>query len=72
MKPFARILIVVAAAVMSIIGCSTGTIVVRGEGLDASALPAEVRSDYAVFAQRCSKCHSLTRPLNSDIDDDDY
>ncbi len=35
-------------------------------------MPADVRADYAVFALRCSKCHSLARPLNSGIDDDEY
>jgi hypothetical protein len=44
----------------------------RSEGLDPSTLPSDVRADYSVFAQRCSKCHSLARPLNSGIDDDDY
>jgi len=44
----------------------------RGEGLDADKLPPEVRPDYALFAQRCSKCHSLARPLQSGIDDDDF
>ena len=29
-------------------------------------------ADYALFALRCSKCHSLARPLNSGIDRDDY
>jgi hypothetical protein len=32
----------------------------------------EARSDFALFAIRCSKCHSLARPLNSGIDDDYY
>jgi hypothetical protein len=44
----------------------------RYEGLDPSTMPAEVRADYAVFAQRCSKCHSLARPLNSGITDEGY
>ena len=35
-------------------------------------MPEEVRSDYALFAQRCSKCHSLSRPLQSGITDDRY
>lgn len=34
--------------------------------------PAGVRADYTVFAQRCSKCHSLARPLESGIDSDEY
>jgi hypothetical protein len=33
-------------------------------------MPAEVRDDYALFALRCSKCHSLSRPLQSGITDD--
>lgn len=44
----------------------------KGDGLDPSALPPEVRGDYAVFAQRCSKCHALSRALESGIDDDAF
>jgi hypothetical protein len=50
------------------IGCASW---VR-EGLDPATMPVEVRDDYALFAQRCSKCHSLARPLTSGIDDDRY
>jgi hypothetical protein len=32
----------------------------------------EARADFDTFALRCSKCHSLARPLNSGIDDDEY
>jgi hypothetical protein len=45
---------------------------VRSDGLDPSTLPETVRADYALFAQRCSKCHSLARPLDANIDDDRY
>ncbi|MGO8996419.1 MAG: hypothetical protein ACLQVI_24150 [Polyangiaceae bacterium] len=44
----------------------------RSESIDPTTLPQEVRADYELFAQRCSKCHSLSRPLNSGIVDDDY
>jgi len=50
------------------VACHTGT----AEGVDMSAQPANVRADYEVFAQRCSKCHSLSRPLESGITDDAY
>ena len=40
--------------------------------MDTAKLPPDLRADYAVFAQRCSKCHSLARPLTSGIDDDEY
>lgn len=39
---------------------------------EAVALPPSQYADYLVFAQRCSKCHSLARPLNSGIDSDEY
>jgi hypothetical protein len=42
------------------------------EGLDPATMPEAVRPDYALFAQRCSKCHSLARPLTSGIDEDSY
>jgi hypothetical protein len=44
----------------------------RNEGLDAAALPVDVRPSYELFAQRCSKCHSLSRPLESGITDDAF
>ena len=43
----------------------------RGEGLDASKLPENIRADYDVFAHKCSKCHSLARPLSANITDDE-
>jgi hypothetical protein len=43
----------------------------RGEGLDTTRMPENIRPDYAVFANRCSKCHSLARPLTSNITDDE-
>ena len=42
------------------------------EGLDIAQLPEVVRPDYQLFARRCSKCHSLARPLNSGISDENY
>ena len=44
----------------------------RSEGLDASAVAPEERADYALYAERCSKCHSLARSLNSGITDDGF
>jgi predicted small secreted protein len=41
------------------------------DGLDVAQLPEAVRPDYQLFARRCSKCHSLARPLGSGITDDE-
>lgn len=53
-------------------GCRTSSTQREAEGADTTSMPPEIRADYEVFALRCSKCHSLSRPLNSGIDDDNY
>jgi hypothetical protein len=42
----------------------------RSDSTYATQLPGDVRASYGVFEQRCSKCHSLARALDSGIDDD--
>jgi hypothetical protein len=54
----------------AVAGCSGW--LARSEGLDPATVPESVRADYDLFALRCSKCHSLARPLSSGIDDDGY
>jgi len=65
---------VVLCVLLCAFGVSTGCAgwLARSEGLDPSTVPETVRPDYDLFAIRCSKCHSLARPLSSGIDDDDY
>jgi hypothetical protein len=55
----------IAAAALFAGGCASG------DGYDVARIPDALRADYALFSQRCSKCHSLARPLSSGIDDDD-
>jgi hypothetical protein len=68
-----RIAPVVGALVvaMTLLACGTGMLE-RGEGVDLQSVPPDLRGDYALFAQRCSKCHSLARPLNSGITNDEF
>lgn len=62
-----RFLVAVAAATLlsTIAGCQ------HGEGLDPTKIPDNMRADYDVFAHKCSKCHSLARPLSANITDDE-
>ncbi|HEX3775503.1 MAG TPA: hypothetical protein VHV51_13620 [Polyangiaceae bacterium] len=66
MSKFFYLGLLCAAFVVAAFGCTST------REVDVASLPPDVRADYAVFAQRCSKCHSLARPLNSGIDNDDY
>jgi hypothetical protein len=40
--------------------------------IDISAYPEEMRQTYALFARRCSKCHTLARPINSSMRGDEW
>lgn len=57
------------AALIAMLGCGPTH---GSDEVDTAKLPDDLRADYSVFAQRCSKCHSLARPLTSGIDDDEY
>ena len=40
--------------------------------IDVSAYPAEQQQKYALFTQKCSKCHTLARPINSTLQVDQW
>jgi hypothetical protein len=44
-----------------------GTYTERSAGWLMSPYPAAIQQDYAVFTQKCSQCHKLSRPINSDF-----
>lgn len=60
---------VVFLAVAVLLGCAAYQ---RGEGLDVATVPAPLRDDYELFARRCSRCHSLSRPLNARINSEEH
>jgi len=44
----------------------------RGDTLDVSTYPPDMQRAYEVFAVHCSRCHTLARPLNARIDDEQH
>ena len=61
------LVVFVAALCWALAGCASD----RADERSFATRP-DTQADYKLFAVRCSKCHSLARPLNSGIDDDDY
>jgi hypothetical protein len=37
------------------------------ESIDISSYPPEIQEIYPLFQSKCSKCHSLARPINATI-----
>ncbi len=35
--------------------------------VDVSRYPSEIQKDYKVFSMKCTLCHTLARPINSDF-----
>ncbi len=35
--------------------------------IDVSTFPPEMQEAYKLFAQKCSRCHTLARPINTDM-----
>ena len=71
-RTWACALVTTMSVIATLASCATTPQRLRasGDGLDVSSLPEEHRADYELFAQRCSKCHSLARPLdNGHIED---
>jgi hypothetical protein len=60
-----------ACAFVAMNACHARTTDAGADAVEPSAVASASREDYALFAQRCSKCHSLARPLDSGITDDD-
>jgi len=56
--------------------CAGGHRARRPDGLDVSSYPEPIQEAYDVFEFRCSRCHTLARPLNAQVTDvshwDDY
>ena len=65
---------VVSLAMFGLVGATSACRMdnAHAEGVDVSSYPPEVRDDYALFTVRCSKCHALSRALQSGITDDAY
>lgn len=66
--------LLVVAATLGTTSCAPRPSGVRslGEGLDPTSLPANIQPAYELFAQRCSKCHSLSRALDNGHVEDQF
>ncbi|MEO1228564.1 MAG: c-type cytochrome [Myxococcota bacterium] len=56
-------------------GCGLGGSQNRRDGWSEariSQMPEELRQGYDVFASRCSRCHTLSRPLGAGITDPEH
>jgi hypothetical protein len=42
------------------------------ETVDVAAFPDDIKDAYKTFSTKCSKCHTLARPINTDMTADSW
>jgi mono/diheme cytochrome c family protein len=69
MKTTFQLAVLALAAMTVIVVAQTSNVVLpqdKGpDKLDVSGSPAEMQQAYKLFSTKCSKCHTLARPLNT-------
>ena len=40
--------------------------------IDVSSYPRKMRQSYKIFAGKCSRCHTLARPINSNFSAEEW
>jgi hypothetical protein len=61
-----------AALAVLLPSCAGTSSVRHGDRIDVSKYPNDIQEAYKVFAVRCSRCHTLARPLNARIRDPEH
>jgi hypothetical protein len=61
--------VAVLGVVLCLLSCAGSSSIRHGDTLDVSRYPDDIQAAYKVFAVRCSRCHTLARPLNAGIRD---
>lgn len=62
---FALLLLLVLAAACATLGGNGGL-----SREEIAALPPDIAESYQLFSHRCSRCHTLSRPLSAQVEDE--
>ena len=73
MKRLIQIMILLAP--LSLVSQTSNVVLPQDSGpktIDVSAYPAEQQAAYKVFTTKCSKCHTIARPMNTMMTRDEW
>jgi cytochrome c5 len=73
MKKLIQIMIVLAP--LALVAQTSNVVLPQDKGpdkIDVSAYPAAQQAAYKVFSTKCSKCHTIARPLNTMMKPDEW
>ena len=77
MEKTSRMMLLLALAGISILLTAQTSHVVLpqdkgSDKIDVSIYPEEMRSAYKVFTSKCSKCHTIARPINTTMSREEW
>ncbi len=67
-KTFQTIILALAGLPLLLLAQSSNITLPQDKGpdkIDVSGYPAEMQKSYKLFASKCSKCHTIARPINT-------
>jgi len=67
--------IMMLLAPLSLVSQTSNVVLPQDKGpdkIDVSAYPAEQQGAYKVFSTKCSKCHTIARPINTMMKRDEW
>jgi len=73
MKRLIQIMMLLAP--LSLVSQTSNVVLPQDKGpdkIDVSAYPAEQQGAYKVFSTKCSKCHTIARPINTMMKRDEW
>jgi hypothetical protein len=74
-KTFQAMLLGLAAIGFALMAQESNVVLPQDKGpdkIDVSAYPAEIQKDYKLFSSKCSKCHTIARPINTLMTRDEW
>ena len=75
MKICARLTVLAGFGVLAVFSQQANVTLPQDKGpdkIDVSGYPAEMQSAYKLFSTKCSKCHTIARPINTMMKRDEW
>ena len=75
MRRIAQIIIVAGVGALCLLSQEGNVTLPQDKGpdkIDVSAYPAPMQANYKLFASKCSKCHTIARPINTMMKRDEW
>jgi cytochrome c5 len=75
MKKVLKMAVMAAISALSAAAQTSNVVLPQDKGpdkVDVSAYPAATQSAYKLFTSKCSKCHTIARPINTTMKRDEW